>query len=52
LGAASKTGASAGTKTAEKEERDRITFAGYVWISEHDRREKICALDRGRADRG
>jgi len=40
------------TKTAEKEERDRIIFGGRAWISEHDRREKICPLDRGRADRG
>jgi hypothetical protein len=39
------------TKTAEKEEPDRIRFGDRAWMSEHDRREKIYVLDRGRADR-
>src|SRR4029453_19577185 len=35
------------TKTAEEEERDRITFGGRAWISEYDRRKKICPLTGG-----
>jgi hypothetical protein len=39
------------TKTAEEGEHDRLRLSGGVWVSEHHRREKICGLDVGRADK-
>ncbi len=38
-------------KTAATDHATGISLTGHAWASEHDRTEKICVLDLGRADR-
>jgi hypothetical protein len=39
------------TKTAERTDATGVDLSGGAWLSEHHRREKIYALDVGKADR-